>query len=168
MISFVTVPNIPPTPSISVNRDSTITAELYPTNEQYGTIRYSIATGSDITHCEIEITVLILSYTLPISNYLLIAVPVFKPSGDHAIASYFLNVPLKELLSKALPSKTVSSNSQPLPFIVASFQQNHFPRNFHFGYEWRSAFKQKNYYCVVLVAFTKSDVSGFSLNHNIM
>lgn len=91
------------------------------------------------------------------SHYLLIAVPVFKPVSDPFTAPYVSFIPLKQLLLKALPSKTVNSVTQPIPFIVASFLPNDLPRTYKFGYEWRSTFKQKHYYCVVIVAFTKTE-----------
>ena len=48
--------------------------------------------------------------------------------------------------------------TQPVPFIVASFGSDALPVNYKFGYEWRSVFKQKTHYSVVLVAFTKGEV----------
>ncbi len=47
---------------------------------------------------------------------------------------------------------------QPLPFIVATFGPKGLPTNYNFGYEWRSVFKQKTYYSVVLAAFVKGKV----------
>ena len=84
---------------------------------------------------------------------------MFKPKDDPVTAPYVSLIPLEQLLLKALPSKMVSSVTQPIPFIVGSFQPNDLPRKYHFGYEWRSVFKQKHYYGVVLVAFTKAEVS---------
>ena len=111
--------------------------------------------------CNYDIISVLLSvcYIPHCSHYLLIAVPVFKPEGDPITAPYISFVPIKQLLFKALPIKTVSSATFPIPFIVAYFQPKDLPRSYNFGYEWRSAFKQKHYYSVVLVAFTDSAVS---------
>lgn len=92
------------------------------------------------------------------SHYLLIAVPVTKSKSDPVTAPYQPIVPLKNLLFKALSSKTVTSISQPLPFIVTSFERKDLPVNYNFGYDWRSVFKQKTHYSVVLAAFTKGKV----------
>lgn len=93
------------------------------------------------------------------SHYLLIAVPVSKSQSDPLTAPYQPIVPLKNLLFKALSSKKmVTTISQPLPFIVASFEPTALPVNYKFGYEWRSVFKQKTHYSVVLAAFTKGKV----------
>lgn len=90
---------------------------------------------------------------------MLIAVPVSKSKNDPLTAPYQPIVPLKHLLEKALSSKTVATVSQPLPFIVSTFTPENLPVNFNFGHEWNSVFKQKTYYSVVLVAFTKTMVS---------
>ena len=92
---------------------------------------------------------------------MLIAVPVSKSKNDPLTAPYQPIIPVNSLLEKALSSKTVAVVSQPLPFIVSTFTPDDLPVNFDFGYEWNSVFKQKTYYSVVLVAFTRSIVSNF-------
>lgn len=97
--------------------------------------------------------------TFVCSHYLLLAVPVSKSESDPLTAPYQPIVPLKNLLFKALSSKKmVTKIPQPLPFIVAAFEPNSLPVNYNFGYEWRSVFKQKTHYSVVLAAFTKGEV----------
>ena len=96
------------------------------------------------------------------SHYMLIAVPVSKSTNDPLTAPYQPIVPLNHLLEKALSSKTVTTVSQPLPFIVSTFAPDQLPVNFNFGYEWNAVFKQKTYYSVVLVAFTRTMVSLLS------
>lgn len=94
----------------------------------------------------------------PCSHYMLIGVPVTKSKTDPLTAPYQPIVPLKNLVVKALSSKTVNTISQPLPFIVASFEPKALPINYKFTYEWRSVFKQKTHYSVVLVVFTRGKV----------
>lgn len=85
--------------------------------------------------------------------------PVSKSASDPLTAPYQPIVPLKNLLFKALSSKKmVTKIPQPLPFIVAAFEPKTLPVNYNFGYEWRSVFKQKTHYSVVLTAFTKGEV----------
>jgi hypothetical protein len=87
------------------------------------------------------------------------AVPVSKSENDPLTAPYQPIVSLKNLLFKALASKKlVTTIAQPLPFIVAAFEPRALPVNYNFGYEWRSVFKQKTHYSVVLAAFTKGEV----------
>ena len=86
------------------------------------------------------------------------AVPVSKSENDPLTAPYQPVVPLKSLLSKALSSTTVMTVKQPLPFIVATFGPKKLPTNYNFGYEWRSVFKQKTHYSVVLAAFIRGKV----------
>lgn len=93
------------------------------------------------------------------SHYLLIAVPVTKSKNDPLTTPYEPVVPIKNLLAKALSSKMVTKVSQPLPFVVSSFGPADIPINYNFGYEWRSVFKQKKHYSVVLAAFTEGRVS---------
>lgn len=61
----------------------------------------------------------------------------------------------------------VTMITQPLPFIVVSLEPDALPVNYKFGYEWRSVFKQKTHYSVVLAAFTKGEVCETILCYRI-
>jgi len=93
------------------------------------------------------------------SHYLLIAVPVMKPKNSAVTTPFSSMIPRNEILLRSLQTKSVDVVDQPIPFVISSFHPDKIPTTFHFGYKWRHAFKQEQYYSVVFVAFTKSDVS---------
>ncbi len=109
--------------------------------------------------CRIENVFNVVVFYVYCSHYLLIAVPVVRPKDSSVTAPFTPVVPRNEILLKSLRTQTVDVVQQPIPFLVSSIHPNDIPTTINFGYKWRHAFKANHYYSVVLVVFTKTNVS---------